>query len=325
MTQPAPSLSISEVKGHDLDIENFELDQFLDGLISIGGQATLVGQAREIFADLIKLRKSANPSERPVVYLGYTSNMVTSGLRDIIRLLCENKLVDAVVTTGGGIEEDFMKCMRDFYVNYEYVVDDKKWRKEGINRTGNMAVPNDNYVIFEEWFSKQHTLMLEEQEKNGKIFGPSDIVRFLAEKIDNPESIYYWCARNGIEVFCPGITDGSLGDILYCKGFSEPALIVDVNKDLQKIMTLGLDKQRPLAAIIIGTGLVKYHILNACKIAGGLDMGIIISVGNEFDNSCSGAKPQQDMTRNAIKKEAKIVNINFDASIVVPLIVANQF
>ncbi len=325
MSQLTGSHKLAEVKGLDLDSESFELDEFLNGLSTIGGQASLVGQARELLADLIRLRASPNPSDRPIVYLGYTSNMVTSGLREIIRLLCEKKLVDAVVTTGGGVEEDFIKCMRDFYVNYEYVVDDKKWRKEGINRTGNMAVPNDNYVVFEDWFSKQYALMLDEQEKLGKVFGPSDLIRFLAEKIDSPESIYYWCAKNGIEAFCPGITDGSLGDILYCKGFSEPALIVDVNKDLQKIMTLGLDQQRPLAAIIIGTGVVKYHILNACKVAGGLDLGIVISVGNEFDNSCSGAKPAQDVTRNAIKRDARVVSINYDASIVLPLIVANQF
>jgi deoxyhypusine synthase len=43
------------------------------------------------------------------MFLGYTSNMASCGVRDIIRYLCQHKLVDAIVTTGGGIEEDFIK------------------------------------------------------------------------------------------------------------------------------------------------------------------------------------------------------------------------
>ena len=43
------------------------------------------------------------------IFLGYTSNLVTSGLRETIRFLVQHKLVDCIVTTGGGIEEDLIK------------------------------------------------------------------------------------------------------------------------------------------------------------------------------------------------------------------------
>jgi len=46
--------------------------------------------------------------------LGYTSNMTSCGVRDIIRYLVKHRMVDAIVTTAGGIEEDFMKCMDPF-------------------------------------------------------------------------------------------------------------------------------------------------------------------------------------------------------------------
>lgn len=50
------------------------------------------------------------------IFLGYTSNMISSGMRDIIRFLCEHKMVDAIVTTCGGIEEDIMKCYTPAYI-----------------------------------------------------------------------------------------------------------------------------------------------------------------------------------------------------------------
>jgi deoxyhypusine synthase len=50
------------------------------------------------------------------IFLGYTSNMISCGVREIIKYLCEHKMVDCIVTTTGGIEEDIIKCMADFYV-----------------------------------------------------------------------------------------------------------------------------------------------------------------------------------------------------------------
>jgi deoxyhypusine synthase len=316
--------SLPPVRGVDFDDFDGDLSSLLAGMLSTGGQATGVGQARQLFADILRARDSEIEEERPIVYLGYTANMVSCGLREIIKHMAQHKMVDAIVTTGGGIEEDMMKCMADTYVNFDYTVNDRQWRVEGKNRIGNMIMPNDNYVEFEEWFSKQYDAMVKLQKNEGTIFGPSDLIKYLGDRINHPDSIYGWCAKNGIEVFCPGITDGSLGDILYCKGFSSDNFIVDINKDLQKLMEIGYQKKRPLFAFIIGGGMVKYHILNATKMAGGLDSGIFISVGNEFDNSCSGAKPEQDVSRQAIKHGAQVINLNYDASIVVPLIVANQ-
>jgi deoxyhypusine synthase len=38
------------------------------------------------------------------IFLGYTSNIVSSGLRETIRFLVQNKLVDCIVTTAGEID-----------------------------------------------------------------------------------------------------------------------------------------------------------------------------------------------------------------------------
>lgn len=42
--------------------------------------------------------------------------MISCGLREIIRFLCEHKMVDAIVTTCGGLEEDIMKCFLPAYI-----------------------------------------------------------------------------------------------------------------------------------------------------------------------------------------------------------------
>ena len=53
---------------------------------------------------------------RCTIYLAYTSNASSCGMRDYIRYLCEHKMVDAICTTTGGIEEDIMKTMAPTYI-----------------------------------------------------------------------------------------------------------------------------------------------------------------------------------------------------------------
>ena len=48
--------------------------------------------------------------------------MVSSGIREIIRYLAEHKMIDCIVTTAGGIEEDFIKCFSDFYLGLNYIL-----------------------------------------------------------------------------------------------------------------------------------------------------------------------------------------------------------
>lgn len=50
----------------------------------------------------------------------------------------------------------------------------------------------------------------------------------LGEEINDPESIYYWAAKNKIPVFSPAITDGSLGDMMYFHSFKNPGLVIDI-------------------------------------------------------------------------------------------------
>ena len=43
----------------------------------------------------------------------------------------------------------------------------------------------------------------------------AQIIARLGKEIDHPSSVYYWAYKNSIPVFCPAITDGSIGDMLF--------------------------------------------------------------------------------------------------------------
>src|SRR3990167_8254083 len=130
-----------EIKGYDFN-NGVDYDKIIDSYFTTGFQATNLAEAIEIIK---KMRE-----EKCTIFLGYTSNMVTSGLRDIFRYLAEHKLVDVIVTTAGGVEEDLIKCYEPFILG-SFDADGHDLREKGINRTGNIFVPNSRYVEFEKF------------------------------------------------------------------------------------------------------------------------------------------------------------------------------
>lgn len=45
--------------------------------------------------------------------MGFTSNLISSGVRESLRYLVQHRMVNVVVTTAGGIEEDLIKARFD--------------------------------------------------------------------------------------------------------------------------------------------------------------------------------------------------------------------
>ena len=70
--------------------------------------------------------------------------------------------VDVLVTTTGGVEEDFMKCFAPHFVG-DFKLKGSDLRVQGINRLGNLLVPNNNYCMFEEFVCPILEKMTDEQ------------------------------------------------------------------------------------------------------------------------------------------------------------------
>lgn len=72
--------------------------------------------------------------------------------------------VDVLVTTAGGIEEDLIKCLAPTYMG-DFAMQGAQLRSKGLNRIGNLLVPNDNYCKFEDWVVPILDQLLVEQKE----------------------------------------------------------------------------------------------------------------------------------------------------------------
>ena len=302
------------IRGYDFN-KGADYEKILNSYSSMGIQASNFSEAEKIVNEMIR--------EKAFVYLGYTSNMVTSGVREIIRYLTEHKKVNVLVTTAGGIEEDIIKCLGDFKLG-DFRASGKILREKGINRAGNIFIPNSRYCDFEDFIMPILEDFYKKQKEIGKTVTPSELIWALGRKINNKNSIYYWASQNRIPVFCPAITDGSLGDMIYLFKSKHPDFIVDVAEDIWKLnnTTLGPEKT---GIIILGGGVVKHSICNANMFRNGADYAVYINTAEEFDGSDSGALPEEAVSWGKILPTAKRVKVHGEASIIFPLLVARTF
>lgn len=252
---------------------------------------------------------------RTTIFLGYTSNMISSGLRETFRYLVQYKHVSAIVTTAGGIEEDIIKCLAPTYLG-SFSSPGADLRAKGMNRIGNLIVPNDNYCAFEDWVMPILDQMLIEQESSKAsgeplVWTPSTVIRRLGKEINDEASVYYWAYKNDIPVFCPALTDGSLGDMLYFHTFktSPQFLDISITRDIRHINDMAIHAQRA-GMIILGGGVVKHHIANACLFRNGADSAVYINTAQEFDGSDAGARPDEAVSWGKIKPDGDSVKVS---------------
>lgn len=84
----------------------------------------------------------------------------------------------------------------------------------------------------------------------------TQMIERLGREINNEDSVYYWAARNGIPVFCPALTDGSIGDMLYFHSFKCPGLILDIVADVRAMNDHAVHAApRKTGMVILGGGL----------------------------------------------------------------------
>ncbi len=345
-----------EVKGIDYskpESVNMRAKDLIKSMRTMGFQASSMGEGCEIIDEMRSWRGvyrdsleehertgefDDNGYQKSTIFMGYTSNLISSGLRDTLRYLVQHKHVSAIVATAGGIEEDIIKCLAPTYLG-EFSLQGSKLRDQGMNRIGNLLVPNDNYCKFEEWIVPILDKLLEEQteaaEKLGKdafdadspaVLTPSKLIDRLGKEINDESSVLYWAHKNKIPIFCPAITDGSIGDMLFFHTFkaSPQQLRLDIVADIRKINSMSMAAFRA-GMIILGGGLIKHHICNACLMRNGADYAVYINTGQEFDGSDAGARPDEAVSWGKIKAEAHSVKIYADATVVFPLIVAATF
>jgi deoxyhypusine synthase len=266
----------------------------------------------------VRILESMIKDKSCVKFLSFTGNLVATGTRGVFRELVKRKLVDVVITTCGTLDHDIARSWRDYYKG-SFLMNDAKLREHGINRLGNVLVPNESYgLIIEE---KMQMLLQSLWKEGVKEVSTSQLCKEIGKRICNESSILHWAAKNNIPIYVPGITDGAVGYQLWL--FSQDHnLKVNLLKDSGEINDIVFTAKKA-GALIVGGGISKHHTLWWNQFREGLNYAVYISTAEEWDGSLSGARPREAVSWGKINEKAKRIMIEGDASLILPIMVSS--
>ncbi len=301
-----------DVRGYDFR-GDFDFTALLESYATTGFQATQLAEAIDIAERM--------QEDDATVYLTFTSNIISSGLRETVAYLVREGYVDVIITTSGSLTEDVIKTARPFKMG-EWKADEAELREQGINRLGNIYVPSDRYVWLEQYLYDFFADFFAEQ----KVRTPTEFARELGATLDDEDSVLKQAADNDVPVYCPALTDAEVGNFLYYyKQGYDSEIGIEILDDYDSLIEDGLLSETT-GLIAVGGGVPKHHAIMTNLFRGGADYVVYISTGMEGDGSLSGAPPNEAVSWGKIKEaETNYTQIEAEATLVFPLLVAAAF
>ena len=292
----------------------------IDQMSVAGGfTATKLAKAR----DMLSMMFEEAGSEGVVNWVSFPAALCATGTRGFFLELVKRRLVDVIVTTCGTLDHDLARTYRHYF-HGDFELDDIALGQQGLNRLGNVIIPNECYGEILEakvlpWLSE-----IEEERRisgdstwNG--FGTVELCWALGDRIEDEGSLLYWAAKHRIPIVIPGITDGSIGAQLFMYRQKSPSFMIDVLADEEICSNLSWTS-RKANALMVGGGISKHHVIWWNQYRGGLDSAIGISTAPEYDGSLSGARLREAISWGKIRPNAPHILIEGEASVILPIL-----
>ncbi len=299
-------------------IRDIELTEDIDELVRQMYESG--GFTAKKFAQGVDILEQMNGGEC-TRFLSFPACIIATGTRGIIREFFRKRLVDVVVTTTGTLDHDLARIWKDYY-HGGFGMDDRELHKKGINRLGNILIPNECYGSILE--KKLQPII---QEIYSKIKEPStheliwEIGKRLKKEKNREDSLVYWSWKNKIPIIIPGIMDGAVGSQLWFFWQNHKDFKIDLFLDEQKLSDIVFGSEKT-GALIIGGGISKHHALWWNQFRNGLDYAVYITTAQEFDGSLSGARVREAISWSQVNEKAKNVTIEGDATLILPFMLS---
>jgi len=251
------------------------------------------------------------------IFLSFPACIIATGIRGVIRELVRKELVDVIITTCGTVDHDLARVWKDYY-HGEFFMDDAELHSKGINRLGNILVPNESYgIILEE---KLQPILEDIYSKGVNDVSVRELVYRIGMKIDEESSILHWASRKEIPIFIPGPTDGSFGAQLWSFRQIHSDFRIDILKDENELADIVFTAKKA-GALMIGGGISKHHVIWWNQFREGLDWAVYLTTAEEWDGSLSGARLREAVSWGKVKESARYVTVEGDATITLPILI----
>jgi len=311
----------------DYDFSTVEdVSSLIDQMGRAGGfTATKLAHARDVLSDAMV--KSGQ--EGVLNWLSFPACLCATGTRGFFLEALKRKTFNVIITTCGTLDHDIARTYQDYF-HGDFNLDDIALGEQGLNRLGNVIVPNECYgeiieAVVLPWLEDIEAERTAEQSGNPWLgFGSVELCWAMGDRIEDEGSILHWAAKHRIPIVIPGLSDGSIGSQLFMHRQKSPNFMVDFLADEQILSDLTWTAEES-HALMVGGGISKHHVIWWNQYRGGLDSAVGITTAPEHDGSLSGARLREAVSWGKIRPNAPHVTIEGDASVLLPLLGADLF
>lgn len=298
-------------------VEDIDLDR-VDGLEDLvehmgrGGGFT----AKKI-ADAVDILRTMFRRRGCVTFLSFPAALMATGVRGVLRGLVERRLVDVVITTCGTADHDLARVWQPYY-HGDFEMDDVALHRLGVNRLGNVLVPNESYGVVLE--KRLRPMLVDLWDAGKRSLTTKELLWELGRRSASRSSFLWWAWKNRVPVYVPAITDGAVGYQLWAFWQEHKDFRIDIFRDEAELADLVFGAKES-GALMIGGGVSKHHTIWWNQFRGGLDYAVYITTAPEWDGSLSGARVREGISWGKVKETARQVTVEGDASALLPLMV----
>jgi len=299
------------------------IKELADQFSNTSFQARKLAQCVEIY------RKMTDTDSSHTVFMGLAGSVIAAGLRKVVTQLIEMGMVDVVVTTGAVVYQDYYQSMG--YKHYRGAVesDDVLLHEYMIDRI------YDTYVDEEKFRETDISIGNLLESLGGGRYSTREFLRILGERCaDDGDSILGAACREDIPIYCPAISDSSIGIGLATSyrrqrdagvGMDE-IFVLDTIRDNYEMAQI-MNGSPSTGAVYLGGGVPKNYINDAVVMAdmifGGQDgheYAIQVTMDRAEWGGLSGSTLGEAKSWGKIDAEATHQMVHVEISVALPII-----
>ena len=258
------------------------------------------------------------------IFLGAAGALSAGGLRLVIAHLIEHRYVDCLVSTGANLYHDLHETRGRRHFVGSPREDDHALQAERIDRVYDTYASETEFCENDEWIA-EFVLTLERRP-----FTSREFLYRLGEHLwrtTGEDGILTAAYRAGVPIFCPAISDSSIGMGLSQARHRDPAAgQIDVIGDIIESANLVIRRPRT-ASVVLGGGTPKNFINQASVQAefyddrvGGHRFAIQIVTDVPHFGGASGSSLEEAQSWGKLAADAEQITVHADATLALPLL-----
>lgn len=298
-----------------IKVEEKSISKLLQEMQGTGFQGRKLAEVADIWKEML--------SDEVTICLGLSGALVPAGMRKVLSFLIENRFIDVLVSTGANLFHDIHECLGSFHYKGSHLAPDTELFKHGIDRIYDVFAPEEEFRKTDR-FLMDFANSLEDRPYSSREF----LFELGKELSGKKESILTTAYKAGVPVYCPGISDSSIGIALAVgrKKGTSGVVQIDTIKDVIETAEIVMES-KGTGVIYLGGGLPKNFIQQTevtssvlGKDIGGHKYAIQITTDNPVFGGLSGCTFEEAQSWGKVSERAKKAIAFCDATIGLPII-----